>query len=435
VRLLSLPLAILTLAACGDPAPPPPPGPPAELLAAPFTEASRYARNVWDMQLFGGRIYLDGDMVGNRPSIQPPAAFPHRRRLPRAERPAVVPGQDPRGWGSRGTFYRLEAGGWARHRTVPHGIHTFDLAWHGGRLFAAIGGRGTPGQPTLLASTDRGLTWAPATTETRRMLVLFEHRGRLYAAPKLRTDTDPRAGTLLRLDGARFVSTGLGGATLLPGLPDTAGRIVRPVELGGALVYVVASGSINWKPAALAVTRTLHDARSVPLPDAGAVPYDLLVRGPTLFVLAAAPASAGGYTIHVYATQDLSRWRERVRFTAPTFARSFEESGGDFYFGLGSTFQSPSPRPARSSASAPLLPAAEANGRPRRVRPSARQLSSPSSCGREELKVTNSRGGHDPPLHRRAHAGTVREGGLRAVVAAASTDRPSVGRPLIDGDG
>jgi hypothetical protein len=358
VRLLSLPLAILTLAACGDPAPPPPPGPPAELLAAPFTEASRYARNVWDMQLFGGRIYLGhGDMVGNRGPVSLWTLDPATGRVARGFRTGeeqvdafrvlngqlYVPGQDPRGWGSRGTFYRLEAGGWARHRTVPHGIHTFDLAWHGGRLFAAIGGRGTPGQPTLLASTDRGLTWAPATTETRRMLVLFEHRGRLYAAPKLRTDTDPRAGTLLRLDGARFVSTGLGGATLLPGLPDTAGRIVRPVELGGALVYVVASGSINWKPAALAVTRTLHDARSVPLPDAGAVPYDLLVRGPTLFVLAAAPASAGGYTIHVYATQDLSRWRERVRFTAPTFARSFEESGGDFYFGLGSTFQSPSP--------------------------------------------------------------------------------------------
>jgi hypothetical protein len=45
----------------------------------------------------------------------------------------------------------------------------------------------------------------------------------------------------------------------------------------------------------------------------------------------------------VYATGDLERWRELFRFTAPTFARSFEESGGDFFFGLGSTFRAPSP--------------------------------------------------------------------------------------------
>ncbi|HEX8695271.1 MAG TPA: hypothetical protein VF746_22860 [Longimicrobium sp.] len=254
-----------------------------------------------------------------------------------------VPGTDPRGGWSLGNFYRLERGAWVKHRTLPHALHTFDLAWHRGRLFAAVGGGGRPGQATLLASADRGRTWSAATGEVRRMLVLFEHGGELYAAPRLRTDPHPAAGELLRFDGARFVGTGIGGALLLPGLPDTAGRILRPVAFRGALVYVVAAGAIDWKPAALAATRTLRDARSVALPDPEAVPYDLLVRGPLLYVLAAAPAAAGGYTVHVYATGDLRRWRELFRFSAPTFARSFEESGGDFFFGLGSTYRAPSP--------------------------------------------------------------------------------------------
>jgi hypothetical protein len=72
------------------------------------------------------------------------------------------------------------------------------------------------------------------------------------------------------------------------------------------------------------------------------VPYDLLVRGDTLYVLAAAPAGKG-YVVRVYATGRLDQWRELFHFASPTFARSFEEAGGDFFIGLGCTYQRPSP--------------------------------------------------------------------------------------------
>jgi hypothetical protein len=252
-----------------------------------------------------------------------------------------APGYDPRAGWSLGTFYRLEARGWVRHRTIPNAVHTFDLAWHAGRLFAATGSRGRKGEPTLLASSDRGEHWMPVADQVQRIYTLFELGGVLYAAPKLSTDGDP-ARALLRFDGTHFQSTGLTGATLLPGLPDTAGRMVHPTPFRGGLVYVVAAGAINWKPAALAVTRTLQDARAVALPDPAAVPYDLLVRGDTLYVLAAAPADTG-YVVRVYASKELDRWRELFSFASPTFARSFEESDGDFFIGLGCTYQRPSP--------------------------------------------------------------------------------------------
>jgi hypothetical protein len=47
--------------------------------------------------------------------------------------------------------------------------------------------------------------------------------------------------------------------------------------------------------------------------------------------------------VEVDATADAVHWRELFRFAAPTFARSFEESGGDFFFGLGCTYGAPSP--------------------------------------------------------------------------------------------
>jgi hypothetical protein len=326
------------------------------VVGAPFREASPYARNVWDMQRFRGSVHLGhGDAVDNAGPVALWTLDPASGRLSpgfttdeeQVEGFRVLngelyaPGLDPRAGWSLGTFYRLEARGWVRHHTIPRAVHTFDLAWHAGRLFAATGGRGRPGEPTLLASADRGGHWVPVSDQVQRMYTLFELGGDLYAAPKLRTDGDT-ARALLRFDGARFRGTGVTGSTLLPGVSDTAGRMVHPTLFRGALAYVAAAGAVNWKPAALAVTRTLRDARAVALPDPAAVPYDLLVRGDTLYVLAAAPAAAG-YVVRVYATRDLEGWRELFHFASPTFGRSFEEAEGDFFIGLGCTYQRPSP--------------------------------------------------------------------------------------------
>lgn len=328
---------------------------PAEVIGRPFGEASAYARNVWDMQRFGGRIYLGhGDEIDNWGPVALWSLDPATGRMAAGfetdeeqvdgfrvlDGELYAPGYDPRSGWARGTFYRLETGGWKRHRTIPRAVHTFDLAWHAGRLFAATGGRGRAGEPTLLASADRGQTWTAMTDQVQRMHTLFELRGTLYAASKLSTDGDT-ARALLRFDGTRFRGTGVTGATLLPGLADTAGRMVHPTPFRGALVYGVAAGAINWKPAALAVTRTLGDARTVALPDPAAVPYDLLVRGDTLYVLTSSSIDSG-YVVRVYATERLESWRELFRFRSPAFARSFEEADGDFFIGLGCTYQQPS---------------------------------------------------------------------------------------------
>lgn len=330
-----------------------------ELVGAPFTQPSFYARNVWDMQRFGGRIWLGhGDSIDNWGPIPIWSLDPATGELAAdyaaddeqvdvfrvLDGTLYVPGHDPRGDLSLGEFYRLERDGWVMHRTLPHGLHAFDLAMHGGRLYAALGTEGVPGQETLLESADGGERWTAVTGEVRRIYGLFELGGELYASPLLRNAAEPGAErTLLRLDGGRFAHTALDGTALLPGIaPDSFGRIVRATEFRGALVYVVARNTFDWTPVALAVTRDLRDVRRAALPDSAAVPYDLLVRGDTLLALAAAPAP-GGYTVEVDATTDAVHWRERLRFAAPTFARSFEESGGDFFFGLGCTYDAPSP--------------------------------------------------------------------------------------------
>jgi hypothetical protein len=331
-----------------------------ERLGNVFAQASAYARNVWDMQLFGGLIWLGhGDSIDNWGPIPIWSLDPGTGALTReftADDEQVdefrvlggelyVPGHDGRGDWTMGEFYRLESGGWMEHRTIPHGLHVFDLALHGGRLFAALGTEDVRGQETVVASADRGESWTAVTDETDRVYDLFELSGVLYGAPKMNAGDSTGAWPLLRFDGARFVRTQIGGATLLAGIPGAGwGRMVRPTEFGGVLIYIAAGGTFDWIPVSLAVTRDLREVRRAALPDAAAVPYDLLVRGGTLYVLAAAPDGArGGYTMRVYRSADTLAWRELFHFHAATFARSFEESGGDFFFGLGCDYPAPHP--------------------------------------------------------------------------------------------
>ncbi len=49
------------------------------------------------------------------------------------------------------------------------------------------------------------------------------------------------------------------------------------------------------------------------------------------------------YWVKVLRSEDLESWKELVRFEANTFARSFEISGNNIYFGMGSSAAQISP--------------------------------------------------------------------------------------------
>ena len=176
-----------------------------EWIGNPIADRPYTARGIRDLQVWRGRVYLGyGDWYANLGPIDiwyydPIASdFFTETVYVSPERPAApvdeesidrycvidgdlyIPGTDPRDSWDFGNFYRNDGTGWVKKRTIPAGLHAFDMRRFQGWLFVAIGPNDGK---ALKASDDDGETWVPVIggLDNTRFYELFEQGGRLYA--------------------------------------------------------------------------------------------------------------------------------------------------------------------------------------------------------------------------------------------------------------
>ncbi|WP_419034061.1 hypothetical protein [Dysgonomonas gadei] len=311
-----------------------------------------YARNVWDMYAYHGKIYFGGGNSSNNP----PASNAGRADLwtfdPVSQKFAVeytvdeeqihlirefdnelyLPGHDSRESWSLGNFYRLESGAWKKYRTIPNGVHVYDIYKYGNRLYAAIGPNGNS---AIQVSSDNGLTWnnSGKTIIGSRIYTLVPLAGALYSnfnwiyCPGEMSDFV----FLPQKDRPLFTAgINVGGET----------RMERAVVFNGRTVYIIGHtyNDHQYKPVALIRARGHSDISRLSLPEE-ALPRDILIKGEWLLVLASIRTGDEVYKNIVLATRNIDtdpvEWTTLFHFTAPAFARSFEYLNGKFYFGLG----------------------------------------------------------------------------------------------------
>jgi hypothetical protein len=256
----------------------------------------------------------------------------------------LIPGWDPREDWSLGNFYCLRAGRWTKERTIPGGVHTYDMLRHQGALFAVLG---SLNGGEVVRSTDDGKTWSgyplPGAV---RAYGLFTLNGRLYAAalgpgdkPTRVYRQDPAIDRPLFLwENNTFRRLSV---DLFPDTPLTVrGMVVRIISHQGRLLYIGAepTNDHQWTPFGLYMASSIDQAQRITLPP-GELPYDLLVYDGHCYVLTVynpwIGADFGGYLMRVWQVDELANWKGVLAFFASTFARSFEVLGGDLYFGLG----------------------------------------------------------------------------------------------------
>jgi hypothetical protein len=313
---------------------------PLELVGVPMAGLAPYARNAWDLKVYADRLYVGGGNSSNwgpSPNAGPiPVVSWDGRSLARefwtseeqvdrfveVDGALVVPGHDPRDDWSLGNFYRLEAAGWVKHRTIPGGIHAYDVAGHGGLLYAALGS--VDPRATVVRSADGGLSWVAVPLDAGWRAVSLVPLG-----PELHAST--YAGTW-RVDGAAAERDADGAWT--DDRADSPVVLQRAVTFHGRAVYVSAAvvNDHQWRPLSLRWRAAGGPSHLVDLPG-GALPRDLVVDGERLLVLAHAPGDVGDAV--VLETVDVRHFREVLRARLPALARSLESYRGDLYLGLG----------------------------------------------------------------------------------------------------
>jgi hypothetical protein len=233
-------------------------------------------------------------------------------------------------WAYGNLHHRLPGvpeGKWETLRSIPNGIHVYDVISHAGQIFAAtstlVGG-------TVAHSADQGKTWKEMFTHGpggQRTRTLWVQDGKLYASTS---------------GGYLFVWDGAGAMTrvycdLFPGLTENQTLFcARPLVYAGHAIYIAAREVIDhdWSPEGLFCSAAPDEAKLLALPN-GALPRDLRVIDGVLYVLAGEQPTPETSLTRLFSTTDLDSWKEELRFTQPAFARSFEKHLGEWWFGLG----------------------------------------------------------------------------------------------------
>ena len=326
---------------------------------------SVFSRNIWDMLLFDGRIYVgSGDWINNTGPVEIYSFAPGQEEFTLEytapdemvskfydfDGRLVVPGNDPQESWDFGNIYIKESGEWRKVRTLPNGLHCFQLAYLDGNLIADISTEHEGNN--ILLSGDWGRSWMPMAFNGSYGVTFCTFDGRVRAF-----DFDCDLCTLDRdvlfceemtpkLEKLK--------AQWAPSTRTFPGNAAIPFR--GGVILTTHFFDPRYRPCPLLYLCRGRTQPSIVSAFAARNVMDVLSRGDTLYALCTRGGKAG-YENAIFATRDVKHWRCVVSFTTESFARSFEEAGGVFYVGIGAAGYAREPCPNSTGDILKVVPA------------------------------------------------------------------------------
>ena len=144
-------------------------------VGVPYAETfpnGEIARNLWDLYIYDGKIYLGGgdyslnsgpvdifayDLAEEKFVLTGSVEDEAIVNFVQIGEKFIATGTDPMEDWSMGNFYVLTSQGWEKQRVLPFCVHNFDLIEFEGKIYAGMGG--DYGHNPIAVSTDGGLTF------------------------------------------------------------------------------------------------------------------------------------------------------------------------------------------------------------------------------------------------------------------------------------
>lgn len=356
-----------------------------EYIGNPYLErypadSQIYARNIWDMVSFNGKLYLgagNSSNAGPAPNAGPVPIISYDPETDSfstdflvdeeqidgfyvLEGKLYVPGHDPRENWRLGNFYSLSSGGiWEKHRTIPGAIHTFSLTVFDNKLFAALG---TQNKKSVVVSKDHGLSWQQYEMGSAKVFDFLRVKNRLYAAGVFFSQAILEAMANGQFPNPVSCHEYTGWEGFRPRLDLSAVNIFFPEALPRANITYKISKRLFWDDKTIFIGSEIHnDHQSLPfglfvatsleldkisidnirLPPSSR-PWDILAEGERVFVLLEhLDTNPKEISVIVSEGEDLKTWKELCYWHMSTFARSFAVLNNSFYFSGGGEVENP----------------------------------------------------------------------------------------------
>jgi hypothetical protein len=317
----------------------------AELVGDPLgawrqAPAEAYARNIWDLQVFQGRIYLGyGDAIVNTGPTEVIAYDPARRSFDHdtvLQEEAIleyrvfgdrlfVPGADAVRTDD-GTLYIRDSARWTRI-PLPKVAHALDVAVRGAEICVVVQDRAVGG--AVRCTPDEGASWHSYPSASWRSVSLFELGGVLHVSSY--------ESGVRRLDGSAV-------AFALPGVTAAGDELVTHATACGDAVAFIAARIRYVGDTVDRQILGLFRASLDPAGPAGAIavaridvpgtPSDVFVHAGRCYAVTNRPRGQAFDVEIGELTQD-GGWRTRGQLAAAAMARSGELLDDHFYVGLG----------------------------------------------------------------------------------------------------
>ena len=324
-------------------------------LRIPMEEVYNYLpphRNVWDMIIFEDKLYAgSGDYDINAGPINVwcydilSGKWGNSGKLPDEELSRfiiingelVAPGIDPRGDWNLGNYYVLKDSEWKTVRTIPGGIHTFDMVSFDGLLFAACGV--AAGETPILCSQNGGESFETVPMKKERALIdtsnskviraydFFVMADTLYAT-FFHDDTgnDAFEFDLYRYEDGEFVFFN-------DWLSRTGYMLLWNVFTGAKETF---HDKVFFTTGYLYTTTDMDYITNIHFP-ASEVVWDLIEFNEVLYVLCSKEQKDGSYRMSVWENKTGADkdFKEIFNFNYALPAMSFARTDDTFYFGIG----------------------------------------------------------------------------------------------------